>query len=129
MKGRIRRCMPFRSSNAHIHFRDQNLRLINVFELRVVLLVMFFSETLQQVLSVSRFFVKLGGHNCADELHRPEGIGCVLRAYFASFSHLVILVHVFQVVFLTDEQVQVFLPVGVNSLHVSLPSKNNTHRI
>lgn len=124
----MRRRVPFRSSNAHIHLRDQSLRLIDVFELWVVLLVLFFSETLQQVLSVSRFFVKLRGHNRADELHRPEGTGCVSRAYFvAPSSHLVILVHVFQVVFLTDEQVQVFLPVGVNSLRVSLPSKQKKH--
>lgn len=43
-----------------------------------------------------------------------------MSAHLSSLSHLVILIHVFQVVFLTDEQVQVFLPVSMDCLHMSL---------
>lgn len=67
--------MRFRSSHAHIYLHDQTLHLIHVFELWVVLLVKFFFEPLQQVLSVSGFFVKLGErkHSRAGELRRTEG--------------------------------------------------------
>ena len=37
--------------------------------------------------------------------------------------HLVVVFHVLQVALLTDEQVQVFLPICVDGLHVSLPGE------
>lgn len=71
--------MLFTSNNAHIYLHDQTLHLIHVFELWVVLLVKFFFETLQQVLSVSGFFVILGGHkqSHAGEFHLTVGKRCV----------------------------------------------------
>lgn len=43
-----------------------------------------------------------------------------VSVYLPSVSDLVVLIHVFQVVFLTDEQVQVLLPISVHCLHMSL---------
>lgn len=68
--------MLFISSNAHIDIPDQTFHLKHVFELRVVFLIKFFFASLQQVLSVSCFFVKLRGHkhSRADEPHQTEGV-------------------------------------------------------
>lgn len=39
-------------------------------------------------------------------------------------ANLVVLIHVFEVVFLTNEQVQVLLPVSVDCLHMSLANNS-----
>lgn len=45
---------------------------------------------------------------------------CVFSHHVSAASNLLVLIHVFQVVLLTDKEVQVLLPVSVDCLHVSL---------
>lgn len=66
---------------------------------------------------------------CTDT-HRDAGEFFTLIKYVFTFlrvlicTNLVVLIHVFEVVFLTDEQVQVLLPVSVDCLHMSLTNNN-----
>ena len=45
-------------------------------------------------------------------------------ARLSCVSHLVVLIHLLEMVLLTDEQVQVLLPVSMDCLHMSLTDSN-----
>lgn len=57
-------------------------------------------------------------------LHIKMCVWVCMSAQLSCVSHLVVLLHLFEMVFLTDEQVQVLLPVSMDCLRVSLTDNN-----
>lgn len=61
-------------------------------------------------------------------MHARGAVGTLSRAWSQAGTYLVVVFHVFQMALLTDEQVQVLLPLCVHGLHVCLPGRGETRR-